>query len=270
MALQPVLCELSPSVGDIKMSAYYADQVYDEKIADGTHIHSCFEIYVNVSGDVSFLHDREIYDIQPFDIILSHPSDVHYCIYHSKCSHGHFCVWFAGEAISDFLVRRNIKGRIRPSVDSREKIMNMLNLLCSDGADPFIRAAKLIELIASLDDEDSRSVPDRTSNRMRPILKYIDEHLVELSGISDVAKEFFIAESTVYKMFHTQIGISFNKYIETRRLALAERLLREDRSVTDACFLSGFTDCSRFIAKFKEKFGVTPLKYKKMMFKGKG
>ena len=269
MALQPVLSEISPSVGDIKMSAYYSEQIYDEKNADGTHIHSCFEIYANVSGDVSFLHDREIYDIQPFDIVLSHPSDVHYCIYHSKCVHGHFCVWFAGEAISEFLVRRGIKGRIRPSADNREKIMNILNLLCSDDTDRFIRMAKLVELITLLDEKEGKAVPERSSNKMRPILKYIDDHLVELSGIGDVAKEFFIAESTVYKMFHTQLGISFNKYIETRRLALAERLLRADLSVTDACFLSGFTDCSRFIAKFKEKFGTTPLKYKKMIFENK-
>ena len=270
MAIQPVLSELSPHLGDIKMRADYAEQVYDKETAVGTHIHSFFEIYVNVSGDVSFLHDREIYDIQPFDIVLSHPSDVHYCIFHSTCTHGHFCVWFASEAIGEFLMRRGIKGRIRPSIDNREKIMHILNLLCSDETDPFIRTAKLIELITLLDDEEGKAVLDRSSNRMRLILKYIDEHIVELNGINDVAKEFLIAESTIYKMFHTQLGISFNKYIETRRLALAERLLRADSSVTDACFLSGFSDCSRFISKFKEKFGTTPLKYKKMMFERKG
>ena len=266
MAVQPVLIESSPAVGDVKMSAYYAEQVYDEKIADGTHIHGCFEIYVNVSGDVSFLHDREIYDIQPFDIVLSHPSDVHYCIYHSKSAHGHFCVWFEGEAISEFLVRRGIKGRIRPSFDSRERIVNILKLLCSDSTDPFIRTAKLVELIAVLDKETDKVISESSSDRMRPILHYIDEHLTDIGGIGDVAREFFIAESTVYKMFHAQLGISFNKYVETRRLALAERLLRADRSVTDACFLAGFSDCSRFIAKFKKKFGTTPLKYKKMIF----
>ena len=98
---------------------------------------------------------------------------------------------------------------------------------------------------------------------------YIDNNLVEIGGISDVAKAFFIAESTLYRMFHTELGISFNKYLESQRLALAERYLRADRSVTDSCFLSGFTDCSRFISKFKDKFGTTPLKYKKMIIKNK-
>lgn len=268
MAKQPILSETIPSVGEIKMNAYYTDLIFDENVggADGTHIHSCFEIYANISGDVSFLHDREIYDIQPFDIVLSHPADVHYCIYRSSCVHGHFCVWFSNEAIGNFLIRRGIKGRRRPSNENRERILHILHLLCADDVDPFIKTAKLIELITLLDTEDGVVVSDRSSDRMRSILKYIDEHLVEISSIRDVAKEFFIAESTVYKMFHTQLGISFQKYIEAQRLAAAERLLRADHSVTDACMQSGFADCSRFIAKFKKKFGTTPLKYKKMMF----
>ncbi len=265
MTTQPVLNVSAPSIGETKMSAYYSEIIYDEKTVDGTHIHNCFEIYVNLSGDISFLHDHEIYDICPGDIILSHPADVHYCIYRSKRPHKHFCVWFTNTSIGEFLVRRGIKGRIRLSNEKHEGMLRILNRICSENADPFIQTASLIELIALLDDQGDKMISEKCTDKMRMILKYIDEHLVEINNISDVAKSFFIAESTVYKMFRTQLGISFNKYIETQRLSLAERFLRADHSVTDSCFMSGFTDCSRFISRFKEKFGTTPLKYKKMV-----
>ena len=50
-------------------------------------------------------------------------------------------------------------------------------------------------------------------------------------------------------------------------MALAEKLLRIDISVTDACYRAGFSDCSRFILCFKKKFGKTPLKYKQELLK---
>ena len=179
--------------------------------------------------------------------------------------HGHFCVWFADSAIGEFLSRRGIRGRIRPGGESRDRIINLLHSLCSKDTDPFIRASNLMEIITLLDKGGTKEDKKPSHDRMSSILGYIDENLVEIDGIGDVAKAFFISESTLYRMFHTELGISFNKYIESQRLALAERYLRADRSVTDACFLSGFTDCSRFIAKFKDKFGTTPLKYKKMI-----
>ena len=272
MAEQPILLNESiPAIGDIKINAKYYRKYFDKEksVVDGTHIHSCFEIYANTEGDVAFLHDSEIYDIEPGDIVLSYPSDVHYCIYRSSCMHGHFCVWFSDSAIGEFLSRRSIRGRIRPSAEIRDHIINLLHSLCSKDADPFVRASNLMEIITLLDKGNKKEDKDPSPDRMSSILGYIDENLVEIGGISDVAKAFFISESTLYRMFHTELGISFNKYLESQRLALAERYLRADRSVTDACFLSGFTDCSRFISKFKEKFGTTPLKYKKMILEHK-
>ena len=266
MAEQPILLNESiPAIGDIKINATYSHMFFDKEhsIADGTHIHSCFEIYGNLEGDVSFFHDREIYDIEPGDIVLSYPSDVHYCIYRSTCLHRHFCVWFSDDAIGDFLLRRGIRGKICPKAENRERIVRLLQSLCSNQIDPFIRASHLMELITLLDCDDQTPHTTPATGKMSNILAYIDTHLVEITGIKDVAKACFVAESTLYRMFRAELGISFHKYLEAQRLALAERHLRSDCSVTDACFLSGFTDCSRFITKFKDKFGITPLKYKK-------
>lgn len=272
MVVQPILLNVSgPPIGEIKMNACYYEAFFDKElgIADGTHIHSCFEIYVNVSGNVSFLHGSEIYDIEPGDLVVSHPSDVHYCIYRSSCLHRHFCVWFSDEAIGEYLARRGIRGRIRPLKENRERVTRLLHSICSSDTDPFVRASNLLELVTLLDLGDVKATQDGYTYRMSSILSYINEHLVDIRGISEVADAFFIADSTLYRMFQSELGISFKKYLEVQRLSLAERLLRADRSVTDACFLSGFTDCSRFIEKFKDKFGTTPLKYKKALFERK-
>ena len=271
MAKQPVLDEVLSPIGEIRMTACYAEAPYLEKVSvvDGTHIHSCYELYVNVSGDVSFLHDRQIYEIQPGDVILSHPSDVHYCIYRSSCLHSHFCLWFSNEAIGEFLSRRGIRGRIRPSAENRERMLLLLHSLCREDTDPFLKSVFMIELTALLDAGEEAAHTGKAIDRIHAVLRYVDEHLTQISSISEVSQAFFLSDSTLNRMFRQQLGISFSKYLESQRLAMAERLLRADRSVTEACYLSGFTDCSRFIAKFKEKFGTTPLKYKKNLLQSK-
>ena len=267
MAIQPLLRQTLPSIGEIKMDARRTEILFDRDtcLVDGAHIHSCYEIYVNLSGDVSFLHNQEIYPIDPGDVILSHPAEVHHCIYHANCTHDHFCIWFAGDALGDFLKRRGIRGRIRPSAEGRERMMPLLQRICGKDADPFLKASYLLELLVLLDGEYTTATPEKAPDKMRAILSYIDAHLLEISSISEVSQAFFLSASTLNRMFRKHLGFSFGKYLETQKLSLAEQLLRADHSVTDACFRSGFTDCSRFITKFKDKFGTTPLKYKKKL-----
>ena len=49
----------------------------------------------------------------------------------------------------------------------------------------------------------------------------------------------------------------------------AQRLLGGEMSVTEVCYAVGFSDLSRFISKFKKRFGITPNKYKAVSKKEK-
>lgn len=263
-----VLTKSIPMVGNIQMKAEYYElkwvkMGFGRENCDATHIHRCYEIYANVEGEVSFFHNREICDVESGDIVLSYPSDVHYCIYGAPCLHKHYCVWFDNEILGQYLMRRGIRGRIRPSAESRERVLELLCSLAQKEQDPFEQTAHLMELLTLLDAGEKKVGKATFPDRLREILCYMDEHLVEIHGIHDVTKAFFLAESTLYRMFRNELGISFCQYLESQKMALAKRYLRANCSVTDACFLAGFTDCSRFIAKFKKKFGTTPLKYKK-------
>ena len=45
------------------------------------HIHDLCEIYVNLSGNVSFVVERNLYKILPGDIIITKPYEYHHCVY---------------------------------------------------------------------------------------------------------------------------------------------------------------------------------------------
>lgn len=266
MVVQPILSDSVASFGEIKLKAVMNDAYYNVKTSenDGAHIHSYHEIYVNFSGDISFFHENTVYDIRPLDIIVSYPGDVHYCIYRSSCNHGHYCVWFASETVGKYLERRAIRGRIRLSQKDADKIPKLLQRLSDTECDPFLRASAFSGFLSLLDTESASELEmsDDFPEPLNEMLQYIDENLATISGWSELSREFFISKASINRMFKKHVGISVGKLIEAKRLSYAEKLLRSEVSVTDACYRSGFSDCSRFIASFKKKFGKTPLKYR--------
>jgi AraC-like DNA-binding protein len=97
---------------------------------------------------------------------------------------------------------------------------------------------------------------------MQQILDYIDANFAQIRNVKDVSDKFFISSATLNRWFKKYLKISPGKYLETIKLAHAKKVLQNGGSVTEACFSSGFTDCSHFIVLFKKRFNVTPNKFK--------
>ena len=267
MANQPLLTDTISSFGEMELCAVLNNGYHEHgtSAVHGAHVHGCHEIYLNVSGDVSFFHENTVYDIEPYDMIVSYPGDVHYCIYHSSCTHGHYCLWLKNDAVGEFLARRRIRGHVRLSSADKERLPRLLQRITDADADPFLRAAAMMELL-SLPDVDKAEGKSALPPLVCRMLEYIDQHLITVSGSAELAQAFFVSTATVNRIFRTHVGLSAARLIEAKRLSYAEQLLRRDVSVTGACYQSGFSDCSRFIAAFRRKFGQTPLKYKQDLF----
>ena len=80
------------------MSVHYVeDAVGEPNCLEGHHIHGECEIYIHLSGDVSFMVEDQIYPIQYGNVVITRPYEYHHCIYHSKTKHRHFWILFSGE-----------------------------------------------------------------------------------------------------------------------------------------------------------------------------
>lgn len=271
MANQPILNENLTSFGSIPFQMVHPEEFFDveKTVCDGAHIHGCYEIYVNLSGDLSFLQGHNIYEIRPGDVIFSRPGEVHYCIYHKSTMHHHYCLWFGGEGpLLRYLDSKRLPTHIRP--DDLAQLWSLLAKL-EECREPYLRNAYFIEFLAFLGGESSKQSARFTPSggKLGEILAYLESSFQDEIKISEIATRFFISESSLNRMFRRYVGMSLYQFVEAKRLARAQQLLRSDYSVTEACFQSGFTDCSRFIQKFKQKFGTTPHKYKKSCLENK-
>ncbi|WP_432403156.1 DNA-3-methyladenine glycosylase 2 family protein [Wukongibacter sp. M2B1] len=95
-------------------------------------------------------------------------------------------------------------------------------------------------------------------------LKMIYEGYLNYNSISDLAKEFFISDRHLRKLFVKNLGIPPVKIVKYHKSLFAKKLLSfSDLSVTDIAFASGFGSTRQFNHVFKEIFGITPTMVRK-------
>ena len=275
MIYQPILDETLQFADTLKINTSHFCFYVDPQTTDTVplHIHGCYEIYVNVGGDVSFLHEQKIYDITSGNVIFSKPGEAHYCIYPAPCLHDHYCIWFddASGTIGEFCNRITIPPAIQLSEAGKEQLFRLIDDLSDPNTDSLLKIAKLIEMLA-LFGKGTLLPHDSQSNRpqiITELLLYIESNYKSIRTTADLANAFYISQPTLNRLFRKHVGLTVSQIINAKRLSHAENLLREGASVTDACFASGFTDCSQFIVLFRKTFGVTPLRYKQTLNKNK-
>lgn len=234
---------------------------------DDTHIHDCFEVYINISGDVSFFVKNHIYPIERGDIIFTRPNEFHRCIYNKSCVHEHFCLWFdmgtQGDSINELITGKI--NRISPSEQNRGKIISTLYSFRDAGDNKLNATVCLLNLLSVLTEEIcnfSSESRQEIPKDLQLILDYINSSFPEITNVNELYDKFFISAATLNRWFMKYLRMPPKTYVKYVKLANAKRLLSEGKSVTSVCFECGYSDCSHFISVFKNSFGITPLQYK--------
>ncbi len=263
----PLFPEVESVCADIRYERRFT--AMNDVTHDDSHIHDFYEIYVNLSGDVSFLVEGRLYPIRRGDVIVTSPNELHRCIYRGDCIHEHFCIWiksFPGLSGSGRFGRSTL---VSLPDDERENLIDLCFSLYKSrrrGGDACFRAAGsffgILDLVCSgrPQSTQAQNLPERFAG----IVDYISRHFSEPScGASAICDRFFISRSTLLRLFRQYFQTSPSAYIEAKRLSEAKKLLMAGQSVQECCFRCGYSDCSYFIVRFSKRFGMTPHRYQK-------
>ena len=97
--------------------------------------------------------------------------------------------------------------------------------------------------------------------------KLRENHLSQKLSIEETARYFHISPSTLTHLFHREMGLSFYRCLTQRRLVEAKNLIAQEYSMEDVALSVGFQEYSAFYRAFKSEYGISPMQYKKMIFK---
>ena len=104
---------------------------------------------------------------------------------------------------------------------------------------------------------------ENPSGEYNLILQYINEHHASVS-LDELCRHFCRSRSYISHMFKSTSGMTIRAYCNKLKLEMAKNLLtKTDLPITEVAFDAGFNDVSYFIALFRRKFGMSPLRYRK-------
>lgn len=236
----------------------------DPRQRNASHIHDQCEIYVNVSGDVSFMVEGQRYPVERGNAIITRPFEYHHCVYHSDRPHEHFWILFScagNEAhLPAFFDRpAGVGNRIVPA---RAEALVQLCTRLTEEESPSAQYRDFFTLLSLL---EQGVAPHETvlPAELRPILDIMNGQFTAPLRIEELARANFISVNTLERQFRTHLGVTPSEYLRQKRLAHAAALLEQGYPVSKAAAESGWNDPSRFISLFKKAFGTTPFQYKK-------
>ena len=258
-----------PAVSPFRMQISYVEiDRRSPKNEFASHVHPECEIYLNLSGDVSFLVENRIYPIFPGNMIITRPYEYHHCVYHSDEPHKHFWILFSADG-NEWLFDRFFNRRAGENnllvfpADRQKELVALCHDMVRDGESGARSYGRFFRLLALLECAEQPSVySENHPADLTYAIEYINSHFTEPISVQALADASFVSLHTLERHFQEVMHMTPSAYLKKKRLARAAELLYQGSTVGDACRESGFADYSNFIALFKQAYGMTPLKYK--------
>ncbi len=256
--------------------------LYKDEKAMEMHIHDCYEVYYSISGGKQFLIDNKLYDIEPGDIFLISQYDSHYLTQIDKELHERIVIMIdpdfmksisSKETDLDACFHNRNEGfshRIRLTQEQQTRFLYFINKIVTSngfGHDLLERATftelfvMINQIVSARDNNFSEEKLATYNEQVDAILSYINNNINEPISIGDLAKQFYISESYICRIFKSATGTTIGKYMTARRISIAKSLLADGRGVSDVCEECGFSDYSNFLKAFTKSVGISPKKY---------
>ncbi len=99
---------------------------------------------------------------------------------------------------------------------------------------------------------------------VREALAYVENHFGERISLEQVADAVYLSRPYLSTLFKKETGKKFSSYLQEVRLAKSCPMLKDtSMSIGEVAEKAGFFDAAHFSRVFKEKYGCTPIDYRK-------
>lgn len=250
------------------------------------HNHDFHEIYLFISGSVTYVIEGKSYKLHPNDIIIINNKELHKAFIEDGIPYERIVIWVNPLYIKNLCSDStnllaafdsssvNKLNLLRPGSDITANIFGIaekLGIACSspDYGSDLLKKAYIVELLIHLNRACQIPTGKETelgvtyNDKITKIIHYINENLNGDVSLQTLSSKFYLSKYHLLREFKKNTGYTVHRYIQQKRLIMARELLKENRQVTEVCSQCGFGDYSNFIRSFRKEFGTSPKKYSK-------
>ena len=248
------------------------------------HHHDFYEVYFFLNGRVEYWVEGRIYYLEPGDLLLINPMELHRPIVDGKGLYERIVLWvdrawlerFSDENAS--LTRcfdRALADRanlLRPTARQRAALRGRLAELVQESygdggyAGAQYATAVLLQFMVELNRmAQQTAAPDKASAAPAPlvtqVLEYIGTNYSEELSLENLAQRFFVSKYHLSHEFSRAVGVGVYRYVMLKRLQMAKHMLLGGLPPGEVCTACGFRDYTNFFRAFRTEYGVSPREF---------
>ncbi len=244
-----------------KEYSYYLNLI--KGLTHSPHIHTHLEMIYLRSGKAAAYVDDVRWEFGPGDIFLAFPNQVHY--YEILQPVEAVMVIFSPDMHKD--LSRLIENRVpvcpvAAAPQWEETLMELIAVRKTQ--DPYKRleiTGTLLTFFSNILPMFSYKEITSNNNSIQKIISYCTENYNQTMTLDMISQELYLSPYYISHVFHTQMNMGFNRYINTLRVEQAKKDLLTSKSVSQAALDAGFSSVRTFNRAFREIAGMTPREY---------
>ncbi len=245
------------------------------------HNHDGYEVVLFLKGDVNIMIEPEIFKMKRGDMFLISPLTFHGLDLIDISGYERIVINIQfeylkhmGDAETDFstLFRSESNPNMNhlhiPDDELPRFISIAKNLEDANRSDCYghsILSKSYLSEFLLLTCKYSENVPQKKNSVMpdvvAKIFEYIDTHLTEDITVGSMSDDLHYSSDHLSRAFGEATGDSLKHYINAKKIALAQKLLLENNSPYDVCFMVGYNNYSSFSRRFSNQIGLSPKQF---------
>lgn len=259
---------------------YFSDRTFGNFLL---HSHDFVEVILVVEGNISISAEGIRYPVKCGEIVIIPPGLLHCTIIEEGTScYKRFVVHIIPEYLAEIIQLHEIEESdfnflkepctISCTTESQWRLRNVFfetyrAIERSDKYAPALMTCYSMELMITI--LDLYENHDRSSERLQnpevaAIIHFINQNYQDPDvDLSLITRQVNMSEGHLSRLFKEYAGTSIYNYVISKRLENSKKLIREGKSIIEACFDSGFTDYTSYLKSFKKSCSCTPKQYQK-------
>ena len=244
------------------------------------HHHDFYEVYFFLNGSVEYRIEGQIFRLQPGDLLLLHPMELHQANVETEGGeYERIVLWIDKGFLDGFchgedsLIRcfdRSLPTHsniLRPTPAQRTELTMLLGELVRERysdeyASDAYATGVLLQFMAEINrmalQSKRREAKEEGSGLIAQVLEYISQHYDEELSLEDLAQRFYVSKYHLSHEFSRLVGTSLYRYVMLKRLLIARQMLAGGEAPGSVCIKCGFGDYANFYRAFKAQYGISP------------
>lgn len=243
--------------------AHKIDEIPQKDDEFNDHFHMIYEIFLFVRGDAKFIIENRKFVLHPGDVLFIPPGHHHCVKVNQDTPYERYVIKFPEYEIPKHLLSA-VKNKSGAYTAEHTAIRMLFERLDSHVA--FYKGVDLCGLLKCVLREilyyscNNSSLYEFEINNenINGLIDYINVNLAKKITLDDICKNLHYSKSSICKEFQQYMKVPVMQYIRTKKILLADSLIKTGAKPMEIYEQCGFLDYTTFFRAYQRILGTTP------------